>query len=151
MIRMSAFTPTPPGVRDFVRRALYASMFLWAAPVVWEPASYMPVFFAFIIAVNLFEAAFRLCRESGGESIFFVARFVFFRLCSAILMCKIADVFVEIVSLETDTTAPGVALIMVCVMAAVGFTSGLYRLIEGAGRMAEHIVTASHKPINKTA
>ena len=151
MIRMSAFTLTPPGVRDFVRRALYASMFLWAAPVIWEPASYMPVLFAFIIGVNIFEAAFRLCRENGGKSIFFVVRFVFFRLCSAILICRIADLFVEIVTLEPDTTAPGVALIMVCVMAAACFTSGLYRLIEGAGRMAEHIVTASHKPINKTA
>lgn len=148
---MSNYVLTPSGVNDFVRRALYASMFFWAAPVIWEPASYMPTFFAVIIGINIFEAAFRLCRENGGESIFFVVRFVFFRLCSAILICKIADVFVEIVSLETDTTAPGVALIMVCVMAALGFTSGLYRLIDGAGRMAEHIATASHKPINKTA
>ena len=67
------------------------------------------------------------------------------------LICKIADLFVEIVSLETDTTAPGVALIMVCVMAAAGFTSGLYRLIDGAGRMAEHMATASRRPVNKTA
>lgn len=148
---MSNYVPTPSGINDFVRRALYASMFLWAAPVIWEPASYMPALFAVIIGVNIFEAAFRLCRESGGESIFFVVWFVFFRLCSAILICKIADLFVEIVSLETDTTAPGVALIMVCVMAAAGFTSGLYRLIEGAGRMAEHMATASRRPVNKTA
>lgn len=148
---MSNYVPTPSGINDFVRRALYASMFLWAAPVIWEPASYMPALFAVIIGVNIFEAAFRLCRESGGESIFFVVRFVFFRLCSAILICKIADLFVEIVSLETDTTAPGVALIMVCVMAAAGFTSGLYRLIDGAGRMAEHMATASRGPVNKTA
>ena len=148
---MSHYAPTPSGVNDFVCRVLYASMFFWAAPVIWEPTSYMPALFAFIISVNIFEAAFRLCRDNGGESVFFVARFVFFRLCSAILMCKIADVFVEIVSLETDTTAPGVALIMVCVMAAVGFTSGLYRLIEGAGRMAEHMATASRRTVNKTA
>ena len=148
---MSNYVPTPSGINDFVRRALYASMFLWAAPVIWEPASYMPALFAVIIGVNIFEAAFRLCRESGGESIFFVVRFVFFRLCSAILICKITDLFVEIVSLETDTTAPGVALIMVCVMAAAGFTSGLYRLIDGAGRMAEHMATASRRPVNKTA
>lgn len=148
---MSNYVPTPSGINDFVRRALYASMFFWAAPVICEPASYMPALFAFIVGVNIFEAAFRLCRENGGESIFFVARFVFFRLCSAILMCKIADVFVEIVSLETDTTAPGVALIMVCVMAAVSFTSGLYRLIEGAGRMAEHMAIDSRRPTNKAA
>lgn len=148
---MSNYVSTPSGINDFVRRSLYASMFLWAAPVIWEPASYMPTLFAVIIGINIFEAAFRLCRENGGESIFFVVRFVFFRLCSAILICKIADLFVEIVSLETDTTAPGVALIMVCVMAAVGFTSGLYRLIEGAGRMAEHTVSASRRPTNKAA
>lgn len=148
---MSNYVPTPSGINDFVRRALYTSMFLWAAPVIWEPASYMPTLFAFIIGINIFEAAFRLCRDGCGESIFFVVRFVFFRLCSAILICRIADLFVELVSLETDTTAPGVVLIMVCVMAAVGFTSGLYRLIEGTGRMAEHIATASRRTVNKTA
>lgn len=148
---MSNYVPTPSGINDFVRRALYASMFFWAAPVIWEPASYMPTLFAIIIGINIFEAVFRFCRENGGESIFFIVRFVFFRLCSAILIFKFTDLFVEIVSLETDTTAPGVALIMVCVMAAAAFVSGLYRLIEGAGRMAERIATASRRPVNKAA